>query len=165
MVTNTIQENSCGRRCCVCDSRLHGRSDKVFCNNTCKNKYHSSLRKHTKSVSVQTINKLNRNYQILCLLLGEDSDKFSISKLELIRHGFQFEVVSGIESHKFGLKLSVYEFSFHVIKNQEIIVTRNTNQSEISPYVYKRWKRTLKFRVTDDQQKITTVLGSSEANQ
>lgn len=150
METKPLQENLSVRKCCVCDSKLHGRSDKVFCNTSCKNKYHSSLRKHTKSVSVQTINKLNRNYQILCLLLGEDAERFSINKLELIRHGFHFEVVSGIESHKFGLKFSVYEFSFYLSKNQEVFVTRDTSQSPISPYVYKRWNRTIKQNVTKE---------------
>ena len=130
------------RKCCVCDSKIHGRSDKVFCNTTCKNKYHSSLRKHNQSVSVQTINKLNRNYQILCLLLGEDADTFEISKLELIKLGFQFSIVSGIEINKFEIKFSIYEFTFKVNKNQVIEVTRETKQSQISPYVYKRWSRT-----------------------
>lgn len=138
---NPHQENHV-RTCCVCDSQLYGRSDKVFCNISCKNKYHGVLRKHNKSVSTQTINKLNKNYQILCYLLGENSDSFVISKLELIRLGFQFEILSGIESNKFGFKFSIYEFTYYVRKNKEIVVDRSSAHSEISPYVYKRWKNT-----------------------
>lgn len=132
-----------GRTCCVCDSKLHGRSDKVFCNYTCKNKYHSALRKHNKSVSAQTISKLNRNYQILCLLIGKNSDRFRIHRLELMRHGFQFDVISGVEVNQYGMKCQVYEFSWHMTQNQQIVVSRDIRQSQISPYVYKRWEMTL----------------------
>lgn len=142
METNSQIKEEKVRKCCVCDSKIYGRSDKVFCNTTCKNKYHSSLRKHNQSVSVQTINKLNRNYQILCLLLGEDVEKFEISKLELIKLGFQFSIVSGIEVNNYELKFSVYEFTFKIKTNQIVEVTRESNQSQISPYVYKRWTRT-----------------------
>lgn len=148
METKPIHKETVERSCCVCDSKLHGRSDKVFCNISCKNKYHTSLRKHNKSVSVQTINKLNKNYQILCLLLGEEMDSFSISKLELIRLGFQFGIISGIETNRFGIKFTVYEFSFYIKKNQEVCVSRNSSHSQISPYVYKRWSKVYKNKET-----------------
>lgn len=139
---HTVTHSTPARTCCVCDSKLYGRSDKVFCNYTCKNKYHAALRKHNKSVASQTIGKLNRNYQILCLLIGKKADKFRIHRLELMRYGFQFDVMSGVEVNKFGLKCQVYEFSWYMTQNQQIIVSRDQNQSQISPYVYKRWEMT-----------------------
>lgn len=142
MKTKLFSEEKNVRKCCVCDTKIQGRSDKVFCNLTCKNKYHASLRKHNQSVSVQTINKLNRNYQILCLLLGDNADSFKISKLELIKLGFQFGIVSGIETENFVLKFNIYEFSCKFKENQIVEFTRESNQSQISPYVYKRWSQT-----------------------
>lgn len=137
METNPNEE----RTCCVCQSKLLGRSDKVFCDVSCKNKYHGALRRQNKSVSSETIKKLNRNYQILCYLLGEDADSYIISKLELVRLGFQFGIISGIEHHRFGIKCQVYEFSFYFKKNGVVAVSREKKQSLIAPYVYRRWKR------------------------
>ena len=142
METKPVSVEEKVRKCCVCDSKIYGRSDKVFCNLTCKNKYHSVLRTHNQSVSVQTIKKLNRNYQILCLLLGEDTDSFKVSKLELIKLGFQFGIVSGIETDNYEFKFSIYEFTCKFVGNQIIHCTRESKQSQISPYVYKRWSRT-----------------------
>ena len=128
------------RKCCVCDKRLFGRSDKVFCDIKCKNKYHSELRKHTQTASVTTTKILNKNYSILCVLLGEKSNKFMIKKLFLESKGFNFDIVSGLEKTNFGLKMKVYEFSWYFCKNDNIVVKRDDEASEISPFVYKRWK-------------------------
>lgn len=128
------------RTCCVCSTKLHGRSDKVFCNISCKNKYHGAIRKHNKTVSAETIKKLNKNYQILCFLLGEEGESFTISRLELIRLGFQMEIVSGIELNLKGVKCKIYEFSFYFLKNSQVFVRRDNKQSNIAPYVYRRWK-------------------------
>lgn len=133
------------RLCCVCDSPLFGRSDKVFCNIDCKNKYHSAIRKHNKTVSNETVKILNKNYQILCFLLGKDNSKFEVNKLELQRKGFNFEILSGIKQntgfYKPSLILKIYEFELILSQSENVIVTRNNEQSIISPYVYKRWER------------------------
>ncbi|MES2587581.1 MAG: hypothetical protein V4622_01295 [Bacteroidota bacterium] len=127
--------------CCVCDSKLFGRSDKVFCNVNCKNKYHAELRRHNKTVSKETIKILNKNYQTLCFLLGKNCSKFKINKLELERKGFNYEIVSGFSQTKFGFKLKIYEFSLYITHHNQVIISRDSEQSEISPFVYERWER------------------------
>ncbi len=129
------------RLCCVCDSKLFGRSDKVFCDITCKNKYHFELRKHNNLVSNVTIKILNKNYQILCFLTGKNCNKFKVSKLDLQSKGFNFEIVSGFDQSKFGFKVKIYEFSLYISAHNEITVIRNSQQTDISPFVYKRWER------------------------
>lgn len=128
------------RICCVCEKQLFGRSDKVFCDITCKNKYHSSVRKHVKTVSKETLKILTKNYNILSYLKGKNANKFMIKKLELQRLGFDFEVISGIESNKYGLRMNVFEFSWYHTKDQNILVNRDSTQHPIAPYVYKRWE-------------------------
>lgn len=128
------------RICCVCEKTLYGRSDKVFCDITCKNKYHASVRKHVKTVRKETIKILTKNYNILAYLKGKDSERFMVKKLELQRMGFNFDVISGLETNKFGIRMNVFEFSWYYSKNQNITVFRDKSQQEISPFVYKRWE-------------------------
>lgn len=128
------------RICCVCEKPLYGRSDKVFCDITCKNKYHASVRKHVKTVRKETIKILTKNYNILAYLKGKDSERFMVKKLELQRMGFDFDVISGLETNKFGIRMNVFEFSWYYSKNQNITVFRDKSQQEISPFVYKRWE-------------------------
>jgi hypothetical protein len=142
------------RLCCVCDKPLIGRSDKVFCDINCKNKYHSEIRKHTKSAASVSSAIMYKNYQILCLLLGTNCSKYSISKKELQKRGFCFEVVSGITITPYGIKHELFEFSWYYSKNNQVIVKLDREQSIISPFMYKRWERTLEDKQTT---KVSTV--------
>lgn len=141
------------RKCTVCDSKLHGRSDKVFCSVKCKNKAYAQHRKDANSAGAADVKKMQRNYYILSYLTGKHSDKFQVSTRELRRLGFHFDVISGIESNKYaclsgrqGFKFRLFEFSWYQVNNQCIQVYRNPGEQEISPYVYNRWERHLKHK-------------------
>ncbi len=128
------------RKCCVCDKKLFGRSDKVFCDIHCKNKYHSELRKHSQTASATTTKILNKNYAILCVLLGQNCKKYKVKKLFLESKGFNFQTISGLEKTTYGQKMKIYEFSWYYSSEDNIVVLRDNEQSKISPYVYKRWE-------------------------
>lgn len=135
---NLPHKNS--RVCCVCSKTLHGRSDKVFCDIGCKNKYHSQMRKENKTETIETIKIALRNYQILCYLQGSKSNKFEISRLELERMGFDFNIVTSFEQTRFGIKLFLFSFTWYQTSNRKIVVSRDENHSPIAPYLYRRWK-------------------------
>ena len=135
------------RLCCVCDTKLKGRIDKAFCDYKCKNIYHSENRLRANSAGAITIKKLNRNYHILCYLKGKNTSQFCINRLELIRHGFHFDVITGQEKNRFGSKYQLYEFSYYQIKNQNIMVECDALRTEVSPYVYKRWERHMEIKL------------------
>lgn len=129
------------RLCCVCDTKLKGRIDKAFCDYTCKNEYHKEIRKKSKQAGNITIKRINRNYDILSLLMGENTSKYCINRMELVRLGFDFQSISGYEQNKYGLKLQVFEYSWYLTKNQNVMVYRDPDHVPISPFVYKRWER------------------------
>lgn len=138
------------RLCCVCNKQLFGRTDKVFCDIHCKNKYHSDVKKHTKSAAHVSTQLLYKNYQILCLLLGDNCSKFVISKKELQKRGFCFEAISGIKITKNGFKNELFQFSWYYSSGNQIVVSQDLEQSTISPFMYKRWKRTLEVLQTEE---------------
>lgn len=128
------------RRCCVCKKQILGRSDKVFCDIQCKNKYHHDVRKHTASVATNNIKILNRNYVILTELLGLNGKKITINKLALQELKFDFTTVSGIEKTKLGIKMKVYEISWYFSYADNVVIFQNNDLRLLSPYVYKRWE-------------------------
>ncbi len=143
------------RLCCVCDKKLFGRSDKVFCDIQCKNKYHSDIRKNAKNTISNNIKILKKNYVILCSLLGENCHQFEIKKLKLKELNFDFSIITGIDKSSLGIKpedfkLEVFEFKWYQTENDTIVVTRDKNQSKLSPYMYKRWVRYLKPLQTEE---------------
>jgi hypothetical protein len=144
--TSNIQPT---KQCCVCDKKLFGRSDKVFCDIHCKNKYHQSVRKQTKTAAANTVKILKKNYVILCELLGDNCNRFKIKKMKLQEKGFNFEVISGMNQNKFGIKMEIFEFSWYFAPSNNIIVLQEREQSKISPYMYKRWKMQLEDSQTD----------------
>jgi hypothetical protein len=142
------------RKCCVCNKQLYGRSDKVFCDIHCKNKYHQDVRKHTHSVASNNIKILNRNYVILIQLLGIKGKKITINKLALQELDFDFTTVSGFEKTKLGIKMKVYEISWYYTTHDNIVIFQNNDQRLLSPYVYKRWEMQWQEKQTQEPTKI-----------
>jgi len=53
------------RKCKICQKKIVGRSDKIFCDIRCKNQYHQHLRFITKKAAIEINSYLRRNYVIL----------------------------------------------------------------------------------------------------
>ena len=53
------------RHCLECGEPLYGRTDKKFCNISCRSKYHGQLRRWHNALYTNTLDSLNRNYEIL----------------------------------------------------------------------------------------------------
>ena len=128
------------RKCIVCDGFLFGRSDKVFCDIKCKNKYHAELAKTQKTVAKETFKILAKNWTIITTIMASDASELHINKVELARHGFDFTTVSGIEIRTEHTRFSVFEYTWYHQANNEIRITLNKEQTPISPFIFKRWK-------------------------
>lgn len=143
---------ACGRQeCTVCDSKLFGRSDKVFCTIKCKNKAYAKQRKEFEEEYHEVIRELRRNNYILNYLKGKNTEKFIINKKELRRLGFNFDIITGWEQNKYGIKLHLFNFSWYQINSQNIMVYCNPDEKPLSPYIYKRWLRHLKPKLGENQ--------------
>lgn len=53
------------KKCLACQEEIRGRSDKVFCDDTCRNYYHNERRKNKVPVLREIHKKLETNYRIL----------------------------------------------------------------------------------------------------
>jgi len=127
------------RTCIICEKQLYGRSDKVFCDIHCKNKYHSEIRKTTRTVSAETLKMLQQNWVILAGLMTDNCDRFILKKVTLERLGFKFDTISHVESRGLQLRYSVFEFSYYFGHQGNVVVTKDIQQESVSPFLFKRW--------------------------
>lgn len=95
------------KKCPECGERILGRSDKKFCNDSCRNSYNNTLNKDSKNLIRNINNHLRKNYRILELLNPKDKTKTTKSKL--IAQGFDFQYFTSIYTTKTG---NVYYFVY-----------------------------------------------------
>ena len=145
-------------RCCViCDAKLIGRSDKVFCGIQCKNKYHSEVRKSNKTFESETIKVITKNYLILAGVISKGSSA-SVKKIVLQRLGFNFDHVTQIKVKHTGILYFVYDFCYHFSKNGNIIIHTDDKQMPISPFLFKRWKAILPDHSIPKNNDVNSVI-------
>lgn len=145
----TTSSTSGKRLCCVCDRPYNGRSDKIFCDDHCRNRYHAELRRHTKTAAQVKTKIMYKNYAILGLLMAGNARRMVVKKRELQRQGFNFEVVTGVRSSSLGLRFDLFEFSYRFTANNNVVVERDVFEQAVLPFVYKRWERHWKPLQTD----------------
>ncbi|MCH8553587.1 MAG: hypothetical protein LAT76_00380 [Schleiferiaceae bacterium] len=73
--------------CTYCEKTIVGRTDKRFCNSTCRTHYHNEKNKHGQVMLRTGLNKIKRNYSILKALV-ESGSKPLVTRIELDALGF-----------------------------------------------------------------------------
>lgn len=133
------------RTCMICKTELIGRSDKIFCDIKCKNKFHAELRKTKDRISNDTFKILTHNWNVLNGFMQEKGNAFVLDKLVLDQVNFNFSYSTKVSNDGLNLQFHLFEFKYKIVQNNLIYVTKEKNQSsEISPYIYMRWERKMK---------------------
>ncbi len=127
------------RNCVICDAKLIGRSDKVYCSLECKNRYHSTVRKQFKSISSETVRILARNHHILVGLMSDKTNNFIIDRLALERLGFKLKYISGVTLINSAMTYFVFDYSYTLLTDNRIVVTASKDRKPMSPFIFKRW--------------------------
>ncbi|MHA6698039.1 hypothetical protein [Chryseobacterium sp. A321] len=76
--------------CLECGERLVGRSDKKFCNDSCRNTYNNKNNKDTSNLMRSINSQLRRNYKIL-LSYSFVENQAATTTTKLSAEGFNFE--------------------------------------------------------------------------
>lgn len=128
------------RQCVICNKRLHGRSDKRFCDITCKNYYHAEVRKSLKTVQTETMKVLAKNYIILTGILGKTYTNCTVDKLALERLGFRFDYVTDARYRNGTIHFGIFEISYS-LNRKTVRVSVDKNRKKVSPFIFERWNR------------------------
>jgi predicted nucleic acid-binding Zn ribbon protein len=112
------------KKCLACDKSLHGRTDKKFCNDYCRNVYNNSL-KSMNSGPIRNINNvLLKNRKILSQLLNNE-DMAKTTKEKLLQHGFNFKYITHSYTNKKGnVYFFCYEFGYLPLDGDWFLVVK-----------------------------------------
>ncbi len=111
--------------CLDCGEKLIGRSDKKFCNDSCRNSYNNLMNRDVNKLMRNTHNALRKNYRILQKLNPKDKSK--TSRDTLLKMGFSFSYITSVYTTKSGTTyFFVYDQGYLPLENDfYALVKRN----------------------------------------
>ena len=118
--------------CLSCGSALHGRVDKKFCNDYCRNNY-NNLQKTSRGGNelVKSINKAllsNRNTLEGLMKEGEGKPSVNVNKEKLVRLGFQFKYLTHLYTTKAGKTYYYcYDYGYLPLENDWFLVVKKSD--------------------------------------
>lgn len=114
--------------CLECGSQIsYGRTDKKFCSEKCKNKYHNKLQKDSRSIHRKVLRGLEKNYEILSRLYRSDISSVSIS--DLLSLGFRPEYSTSYRKVNSHDEFRCFEFKYYISR------TRLFNLQKVIPLI------------------------------
>src|SRR5215217_5806808 len=117
-------ETTANRECLACGKTLHGRADKKFCNDYCRNAYNNNL-KSASSPHVRNINNaLQKNRRILETVLGAEEMQ-KVQKEKLLQDGFNFKFITHTYMNKKGnTYFFCYEYGYLPLEHGGYLVVK-----------------------------------------
>ena len=110
--------------CSECGSRLHGRVDKKFCNDQCRNNYNNKQNRDETSY-VRKVNRLMRKNRRILKELNPNG-KAKIKKKSLISRGFEFKYFTNTYTTKEGkVYYFCYEYGYLQLDNDYLALVIN----------------------------------------
>ena len=116
--------------CLSCNRELHGRTDKKFCNDYCRNTHHNQLNSYGNNYMRNINHILRKNRRILANFLHtREITKVSLSNLH--GKGFSFKYATHSHANKKGkLYYFCYEYGYVKLKNEYVIIVRAKREKE-----------------------------------
>ena len=119
------------KTCLDCGTILHGRADKKFCNDLCRNNYNNQLNSNSYNLVRNINNILRKNRRVLEELnpLG----KTKTTRDKLLVKGFDFDYfTSTYQTNAGALYIFCYEFGYLLLDDDEVLLVKN--KKEIAKY-------------------------------
>ena len=115
------------KTCLDCGTVLHGRADKKFCNDLCRNNYNNQLNSNSYNVIRNINNILKRNRRILEELNPTGKTKTNRSKL--IAKGFNFDYHTRIYQAQNGKTYHFcYEYGYLQIEGEDFLLVKRESE-------------------------------------
>ncbi|MCW3075020.1 MAG: hypothetical protein JWP69_2089 [Flaviaesturariibacter sp.] len=124
---NNMPETST-KTCLSCTKTLHGRIDKKFCNDYCRNNYNNGLKSGSNTTVRNINNALLKNRRILETILGGE-EMAKTTKERLLQQGFLFKYSTHTYTNKKG---NVYHFCYECgylpLEGDWLLVVKRTGE-------------------------------------
>jgi len=111
--------------CLSCNRGLHGRTDKKFCNDYCRNTHHNLLNSDGNNYIRNTNRILRKNRRILESLLQPAKQITKISKQALQNTGFSFQYFTNRYINKKGTQFHFcYDYGYRLLEEEQVVVVK-----------------------------------------
>ena len=111
------------RLCLDCGAVLHGRSDKKFCDDQCRNNYNNQLNSESYNLVRNINNILKRNRRIMEEF--NPTGKTKVTRKKLSAKGFNFDYITSIYQTKTGSTYNFcYEYGYLLLDNDEVLLVK-----------------------------------------
>ncbi len=109
--------------CLDCNQILHGRADKKFCNDQCRNNYNNQLNSDSYNMVRNINNILKRNRRILEELNPAGKNKTTLKKLSA--KGFNFDYITSVYQTQTGKKYNFcYDYGYLRLDGDEVLLVK-----------------------------------------
>jgi len=117
------------KNCLSCQKVLHGRTDKKFCNDYCRNTYNNRLKTINNNYVRNVNNALLKNRRILESLLPVEEEMSKTTKSKLLQLGFQFRYITHTYANKKGnTYFFCYEYGYLPLENDWYLVVKRKDE-------------------------------------
>jgi len=121
--TDDLKLNADQRLCMTCKKNVKGRTDKKFCNETCRNSFYNQLNAGTNNLVRNINHALGKNRRILeSFFTGEDKI-ITASASQLLQKGFLFKYFTHQYTNKKGSTYYFcYDYGYLLLHNKYLLV-------------------------------------------
>jgi predicted nucleic acid-binding Zn ribbon protein len=117
------------KTCLACDKPIKGRSDKKFCDDSCRNAYNNELKSITNNQMRNVNNALSKNRRILEELLPAGEEMVKTTQQKLLQKGFLFKYVTDLYTTKNGRTYYYcYDYGYLPLENDWYLVVRKKEE-------------------------------------
>ena len=122
---------SVAKTCISCSKYIHGRTDKKFCNDHCRNAHNNRLNSDGNSYVRNINHRLRRNRRILESLLPLARDISRLQQQKLHNKGFAFKYFTHIQVNKKGhTYYFCYEYGWMALEGDSVLIVRKRSNVE-----------------------------------
>ena len=121
------------KNCLACDRSIKGRTDKKFCDDSCRNNYNNRLNSDATPIVRNINNILRRNRRILeDLLSGLEKKVLVIDKKKLLEKGFQFEYFTEYyPTDKHEPYYYCYDYGYRPLDEEKLLAVKDTRKKNL----------------------------------
>lgn len=113
------------KQCLECLTPIKGRSDKRFCDDSCRNAYNNKINSDQNAFMRQVVTTLKKNRKILATLLGGEK-LIKIPKDKLLSEGFQLTYhTHQLQTSKGQTYIFCFEYGYLPLDNDLFLIVKS----------------------------------------
>ncbi|MFA7447417.1 MAG: hypothetical protein WCY77_03175 [Weeksellaceae bacterium] len=111
--------------CLECDTKIIGRVDKKFCNDSCRNSYNNKHNRDSTNLMRKINRKLRNNFRILSELNFVEG-KTKANRDFLTKKGFNFDYFTHLKVYKNGAEYRfLYNIGYKLLEDDWMLIVKN----------------------------------------